>query len=1727
NNASANGTDPGSSLVENFSLLNLDTNYTARIEVEKTANRSTVFVGDWINYTVWVNNTGNVNLTGAQATDNLTGQTWNLGTLAPGQKVQRFALYQVKLADLCEPIFNNASANGTDPCGSLVENFSILSVATNYTARIEVGKIANRSTAEIGSWINYTVWVNNTGNVNLTDVVASDNLTGQTWNLGTLVPGQKEQRFALYRVEETDLCRPLVNNISANGTGPCPDSDVENSSIAIVATNYTARIEVDKIANVSTVEVGSWINYTVWVNNTGNVNLTNAQARDNLTGQIWNLGTLVPGQKEQRFVLYRIGETDLCKPLVNNVTANGSDPCDNLIGNFSIASVETTSSSGVEVTKTANRSTVVGGDWINYTVWVNNTGNVNLTDVRAQDNLTGQIWNLGTLVPGQKERRFALYRVGEDDLCGSLVNNVTANGTDPCGNFVENFSIVSVDTNYTSRIEVTKTANVSIARVGDLIGYSVWVNNTGNVNLTNVQASDNLTGELWNLDRLGPGQSKTRSFEYRVKETDLCKPIVNKVAANGTDPCGNFVENFSIASVDMNFTARIEVNKTANTSTAGVGSWINYTVWVNNTGDINLTGAQAQDNLTGETWGLGTLAPGQREQRSVKYQVKEKDLCGPLVNRVTAGGVGLCCGLIQNFSTATVTTQYDPGIEVNNTANVSRVEVDGRVNYTVRVNNTGNVNLTNVQIHDDLTEETLDLGTIPPGDVSVLSFEYKVLEKDLCKLLVNNVTANGTDPCGGLHQDSSIATVETNYSAAIEVNKTADADSAEVRSIVTYTIVVNNSGNVNLTDLQIHDNLTKDLWKVAVLGPGMNQSFTAEYLVKESDLRKLLVNTVTANGTDPCGGVVGPATDTVKVNTTMSPSLNVTMAANFTGSVVLGDVVGYNITMGNDGNVNLTDVQIRDNLTGESWWAKDPLGPGESETFETAYKVTVLDVARGKVVNNASVNGTDPRGGEVGPVEASLTLDVVPELNVTKKADKEIVKRGEMIAYNITICNYGISPVTNVLVRDVFTRHVEFVSASPMPGPDGVWRFAVIPGQSCVSIILVVKVPKQDLEFGMDQAVSGDGFVNVASDYSTTLQPYVIRNEVRVVSDETVREFYASETVSVLGDPGTELSTREHGSGLYESEEQVQLLTKNKSISMEKDMAAIYAPTTLGLYNNRTATYSSKWTEEAKAKNRVTGATMTESYRYATSIDRESRMMLDENESAMEVNSEFDGMGHIGFLKMPTNSTPGVTPIFEAREDYTGSFKILEKVDEYGSSVSSEKATSGEGFVAVDKRVGDSQRSYESGTGTYDSEELIETNTNYIAKDIGLIYAPMNQSLTDDVSIDASQKWKEGMYSKVRNTSFIGEEYTGVTELDKETVALGLNEMDTEAEFSGKARYRAVLRDEVDLDEQYEGDYSIERKILFTGIPKYDRPHLTVVKNGSFHKETIFDAKDTTLAGESRDKVITVATYIITVENDGNRALGPIYVKDLFPPKAVYINSSVRPTELTETYANWTLTHLAIGDVSTIVLNLDVTKHVPAELVNRVEVCGGYNGDEWVCASNFTAVEKEWLACCLNENVSVTKTAEVDEMNSSVVWYKIDVVNMDDVTRVATVTDSLPAGMALIDSMVPFASYEKNTVTWNLVEIEPFETVTIAYRVKVSWPGRFVNSVEVDARSVDGQIVQPVYANSVVEVGEVQECGTSSCTGWSPPNWDFEYVGYPAELTCNEMTCEEKCGLAL
>jgi len=515
-------------------------------------------------------------------------------------------------------------------------------------------------------------------------------------------------------------------------------------------------------------------------------------------------------------------------------------------------------------------------------------------------------------------------------------------------------------------------------------------------------------------------------------------------------------------------------------------------------------------------------------------------------------------------------------------------------------------------------------------------------------------------------------------------------------------------------------------------------------------------------------------------------------------------------------------------------------------------------------------------------------------------------------------------------------------------------------------------------------------------------------------------------------------------------------------------------------------------------RNPQTGEAMEESYMYGNRLDRETQIRADENGTSMAIESEFDGQGHLGvFRKTQPNSTVQEGLAFDASEDYSGNFKIYENIESFGSGIDSEKSVSGAGYVAVNKGIGDGQKTRESGTGSYQSEEEISTNTGYISKEVNLEHEPVSQTISGGRVISQDLKWNEGVWSRNEGSSFIGEEYSGVDHLDKVTVVRGQNEMETEAEFSGKARYRTILEDEIEMDDQYEGDYSLSRKMSIQNAYRYYRqPHIRVTKDGE-----LFYQDDKTLA-----------RYIITVENDGDRTLSPVYVEDLFPPGARFVNTTWKP-HLASGSANWTLTHLSVGDRQTIEIWLDVTDSTERELVNRVVAKGAYGGG-LATAVNFSALELDWLTCCLGNTLSMTKEGVVDPTEPNVVWYTLKIHNKANSTRTAKVTDHLPQGMVFLDSSVPFASYKNDFVTWNLIDVGPFETETIYYKTEALWSGRFVNQARIDSRSVTGPTTRSTSCSAEVEVGSFEN--ERSAPGWQPPDWGFEYGNsgeYLADMT--------------
>ncbi len=670
--------------------------------------------------------------------------------------------------------------------------------------------------------------------------------------------------------------------------------------------------------------------------------------------------------------------------------------------------------------------------------------------------------------------------------------------------------------------------------------------------------------------------------------------------------------------------------------------------------------------------------------------------------------------------------------------------------------------------------------------------------------------------------------------------------------------------------------------------------------------------------------------------------------------VKVGETLCYTLTYENEGCTVANNVTIIDELDpGVSFLSADPapanadnntwkihrLAPNEPHSIEIKVRVDE-SLECGFVLANRFTIKSD----ELGPKSGTIYTSVLNEtrLSVNKTALQKAVRRGEEISYVIKVYNSGGQPATNVTVRDVFDSHVELVFASPNPAGDGIWRFDSIAPGEFVDIRLTVRVPRIDMKFEGHQQITGIGFVNAYGDYTTSQRCSTLTNRVYVSSDQM--QIFGMAKVKILGEEGTSLRLREHGSGDYETSEDLHFLNSNKSIRLSQSMKAVYRPTTFILPRNSSQCISSLWSKESDVKNGITNTEFCELNRYSTWLDHESHFELDENGSRLETESDFRGLASFETQKKPTNHV-ATTEDDISKEEYIGSFQVLEKTNDSGQSLILDRSVTGSGYLNADVKIGNAQGSYESGTGVFRSEQRIETLSNLMNKDIDAKHFALSYEISPSTYLNVSQRCKEGMWSQT-TSSFIGEEVSGAKYLKKNAVFRGLRAMESEINFSGTAKlqtaYAAGERQRLEEDEILTGDFNIKRKIMISCSSKYDRPHLYLQKEGR-------------LIGD-------VAAYTITITNDGNAALGPLFLRDMFPPGSRFLNASLRPVQLESNSCNWTLLHLAIGDSMKIEICLD-TARCDGDIINLVEATGSCSAGG-THEKNQSIIYRAWLDSC-------------------------------------------------------------------------------------------------------------------------------------------------------------------
>ena len=255
-----------------------------------------------------------------------------------------------------------------------------------------------------------------------------------------------------------------------------------------------------------------------------------------------------------------------------------------------------------------------------------------------------------------------------------------------------------------------------------------------------------------------------------------------------------------------------------------------------------------------------------------------------------------------------------------------------------------------------------------------------------------------------------------------------------------YTFTVTNTSNTTVTGVAVGDvfaagtsaNLTPICTPTTTLNPTASVTCTATYTVTQADLdRGSIVDTATATasngGTLPLGS--NPTGTTVSANQTATLGVVQTAAPSTVAAV--GDVVTYQVTITNTGNVTVSGISGGETTTGTGTvptviCPSGPLAPGLSVVCTASYTVTQADLASGTITATVVATGTSPTGGPVTslPSPASVTVKQSGALTMTKTATPTdtnhdgVLDPGDAIAFSFLLTNTGDVKLTAVGVTD-------------------------------------------------------------------------------------------------------------------------------------------------------------------------------------------------------------------------------------------------------------------------------------------------------------------------------------------------------------------------------------------------------------------------------------------------------------------------------------------------------------------------------------------------------------------------------------------------------------------------------------------------------------------------------------------------------------------------------------
>ena len=896
------------------------------------------------------------------------------------------------------------------------------SCSESLSEGIVVTKNCPAVSVSAGQLLTFSGSVSNTGNVALTNIIVVNNQPSPNttvFTLATLAAGAAADFTGSYTAPGS--CS-VSDTLTASAASICGVA-VNDSVSATCPILTTPELAITQSCPVNPVTQGELLNYSGTISNAGDIAITNVVVLNNLSGAepVLTVEMLLPGAVTNFTGSYVA--PGACSS-TSTSTATGQSICGVAVTNAASATCPITIVSLIAITQSCPANPAVPGGLLTYSGTVSNAGSVLLTNVVVVNNRSGAtpIFTSASMEPGSVATFTGSY-VAPANCSDPSTSTATAQNI--CGVTLTSSASTTCPITTTAVLAITEICPLLAAIPGELLIYSGTVSNAGNITLTNVIVLNDLSGAtpVFTTDTLAPGAAANFTGSYLAPSNCFS---TSTATATGASICGISVTNAASATCPVATSPLLVVTETCPVGPVPPGSLLIYSGTISNAGNATLTNVVVLNDQSGSApvFAAAVLAPGASSNFTGSY-LAPADSCSS-TSTLTATGQGDCGGSVTNSASATCPISTTPFIAVAQFCPVNPTAPGGLVNYSGTVSNAGNIMLANVVVVNSLSGSApvFTAPALAPGAVSNFSGSY-VAPMD-CSV-PSTATATGQSLCGVSVTNSASTICPITTAPMIAVTMGCPISPASSSGLVVYSGTVSNAGNIVLTNVVVVNNLSGSapVFTVATMAPGAVESFTGSY-VATTDCSS--TSTATATGRSTCGASTTSAVTTICPILT-TPAIVVTQFCP-ASPLLPGEILTYNGTVSNAGNILLTNIIVVDNQPASNTliFTSASLAPGATTNFTGSYQVPLNCCT---VWSTVEASGQGCAGLPVSNAATrTCSVSTAPTLVVTKVCPPGLLQPGALLTYSGTVSNAGDIALTGVMVVDS-----EPYRNSPVLGP--------------------------------------------------------------------------------------------------------------------------------------------------------------------------------------------------------------------------------------------------------------------------------------------------------------------------------------------------------------------------------------------------------------------------------------------------------------------------------------------------------------------------------------------------------------------------------------------------------------------------------------------------------------------------------------------------------------------